>query len=91
MTITQKLSFPTRALRYFRDPIVPLWRKSIALLAVAYVVFPFDAIPDVIPVLGWLDDLGVLGAVAWFFVREINAHPPTADALPRDDAGRVKL
>ncbi|MEW2516706.1 YkvA family protein [Actinacidiphila alni] len=41
-----------------------------ALLAAVYVVSPLDAIPDVIPVLGWTDDSAVL---LWFvagLVRE---------------------
>lgn len=69
-----KLSFPVRAARYFRDPLVPTWRKLLGVFAVLYAVLPFDAIPDVIPVLGWLDDIGVLGIVATFLIREINHH-----------------
>ena len=39
------------------------WKKIIiVLLAFIYVVSPLDLIPDFIPVIGWLDDLGVL---AW--------------------------
>ena len=39
------------------------WKRAIiALLAFLYIVSPLDLIPDVIPVIGWLDDLGVL---AW--------------------------
>lgn len=30
------------------------------LLAVVYVVLPADLIPDVIPVVGWLDDIGAI-------------------------------
>ena len=41
----------------------PKWKKIIiVLLALIYVISPLDLIPDVIPVIGWLDDLGVL---AW--------------------------
>jgi uncharacterized membrane protein YkvA (DUF1232 family) len=35
-------------------------------------------IPDVIPVLGWLDDVGVLSVVTWFVVREIRKHAKRA-------------
>lgn len=39
------------------------WKRVvIALLAFIYIISPLDLIPDVIPVIGWLDDLGVL---AW--------------------------
>lgn len=96
MNPTQTLSFPVRAARYFKDATVPTWRKLMALLAVLYVAMPFDAVPDVIPLVGWLDDVGVMGAIAFFFVKEINAHRPaartTVDGLPRDEPdGRQKL
>jgi len=43
--------------RLVKDPRVPR-RSKIALgLAAAYVVSPIDLIPEVIPVLGWADDL----------------------------------
>ena len=39
------------------------WKRVIiVLLAFIYIVSPLDLIPDFIPVIGWLDDLGVL---AW--------------------------
>ncbi len=34
--------------------------KALPLLAAAYVISPLDFIPDVIPVLGQIDDLGIL-------------------------------
>jgi uncharacterized membrane protein YkvA (DUF1232 family) len=43
-----------------RDSRVPLWLKSLPVGAVAYVFLPFDAIPDVIPILGQLDDVAAL-------------------------------
>ena len=37
------------------------WKRVIiAVLAMLYVISPLDLIPDFIPVIGWLDDLGVL-------------------------------
>ncbi len=47
-------------------------RKLAGLAALAYVAMPADIIPDVIPVVGWLDDVGVMSAVAWFMLREIR-------------------
>lgn len=39
------------------DPRVPRRSKITLGLAAAYVVSPIDLIPDVIPVIGWADDL----------------------------------
>ncbi len=43
-----------------RDPRVPLWTKIVPIAALLYIVSPFDFIPDIIPGLGQLDDLGIL-------------------------------
>lgn len=43
-----------------RDPRVPWQAKAVAFLVVAYALSPIDLIPDVIPVLGYLDDLIIL-------------------------------
>ena len=59
---------------YFRDGAVPRWRKLLGLVAVAYAVMPVDFIPDVLPVVGWLDDIGVMAAVAAFLVRDVKRH-----------------
>jgi uncharacterized membrane protein YkvA (DUF1232 family) len=46
-----------------RYPNAP-WASVAALaFALLYLVNPFDLVPDVIPVLGWLDDAAVLAAV----------------------------
>jgi len=50
-------------LRMLVDKRVPLKLKLIPVLAVFYVLLPFDFIPDLIPILGWIDDL-VFVAVA---------------------------
>ena len=47
------------------DPSTPKWAKVMLVSAIAYVISPFDAIPDFIPVLGWMDDVGVLSAAVY--------------------------
>ena len=44
------------------DPSTPIFAKGILCAAVAYVLSPFDAVPDFIPVAGWLDDIAILAA-----------------------------
>lgn len=46
--------------RLMKDPRVPTALKAIPILPLAYVIFPIDLIPDVIPVLGQLDDIGAV-------------------------------
>jgi uncharacterized membrane protein YkvA (DUF1232 family) len=47
------------------------WKRVIiALLAIIYVLSPLDLIPDVIPVVGWLDDLGVLAWAARYVFKK---------------------
>ncbi|HEX8221660.1 MAG TPA: YkvA family protein [Chloroflexia bacterium] len=60
-TITQLMENGRLAFRLFNDPRVPGWvRYGVPLLAVLYLVMPLDVLPDFIPFLGQLDDLGVI-------------------------------
>lgn len=40
---------------------VNTWNASVIFATIIYVVSPIDAIPDLIPVLGWLDDVTIVG------------------------------
>jgi uncharacterized membrane protein YkvA (DUF1232 family) len=62
------------AMAYFRDASVSTWHKLVGVLAVVYVVSPIDLIPDAIPVIGWLDDIGVIALVATWYLRQISLH-----------------
>lgn len=46
--------------RLLRDPRVPRRAKITLGLAAAYVVSPIDLIPEVIPVIGWADDVVIM-------------------------------
>ncbi|MBI2391456.1 MAG: DUF1232 domain-containing protein [Deltaproteobacteria bacterium] len=60
------LRHPRAFARFLGDREAPLLPRLFALFAVLYVVLPIDAIPDAIPVIGWLDDVGVIALVlAW--------------------------
>jgi len=56
-------------MRLLREPQVPRLVKAAPILAGLYVVSPVDFIPDVFPILGQLDDLGVLLLALEAFLR----------------------
>ena len=43
-----------------RDPDTPTWAKSSIYASLGYFIAPVDAIPDLTPVMGFIDDYGVL-------------------------------
>ncbi|MBN2529611.1 MAG: DUF1232 domain-containing protein [Deltaproteobacteria bacterium] len=45
-----------------RDPQTPRWARVAIYGALAYFIFPLDAVPDIIPMVGYTDDFGVLMA-----------------------------
>lgn len=45
-------------LAYLRDGSADWKPKVLFVLAVVYLLVPFDLIPDLAPIIGWLDDLG---------------------------------
>jgi len=59
--------------RYYRDEDASVFGKLIALVAIVYVVMPIDLIPDV-PLVGWLDDLGVMGLATAWLVRVVARY-----------------
>jgi len=48
--------------RYYtlQRPETPLWAKRVIVGALAYFILPFDFISDLLPGIGYSDDLGVL-------------------------------
>ena len=56
----------------------PAWAKGVILGALGYFILPIDLIPDVMPVVGFTDDLGVLlaaiAAVAIYVTPDVKAQ-----------------
>jgi uncharacterized membrane protein YkvA (DUF1232 family) len=62
--------------RLLRDPRIPAWPKWIVpALALIYVLSPIDALPDVIPILGWTDDMGVIALTLTLIAMLIRWSP----------------
>lgn len=67
------------------DPQTPLRVRGILLAALAYFVLPFDAIPDILAVIGYSDDLAVLTAAIAMVGNHIQErHYEAADKILSD-------
>jgi uncharacterized membrane protein YkvA (DUF1232 family) len=70
----KKISFAKDILalfNYMKDPFVSWHRKAIVVAALIYFIVPIDAVPDISPLIGYLDDLGVIAALLKFLGSEI--------------------
>lgn len=68
-----------------RHPDVPILAKLLAAAIAAYAFSPIDLIPDVIPVIGFLDEIILLPGLVWLTLRLIPA--PLRAALRAEAAG----
>lgn len=55
--------------RLMRDPRVSWLLKLIPAGGAAYAIWPFDLVIDLAPVIGQVDDLGILFSSLWLFVE----------------------
>jgi uncharacterized membrane protein YkvA (DUF1232 family) len=67
--------------RLLADPRVPRRKKLILAALIPYLVFPFDLVPDFIPVAGYIDDAVIVALVLRHVLRGsdrelIEAHWP---------------
>jgi len=63
--------------RYMKDPFVKWYRKAIVVAALVYFVVPIDTIPDITPLFGYLDDLGVITALLKYLGNELMNYYPS--------------
>lgn len=56
-----KITYAVLLLFYaYKRPGTPRWAKTTILGAIGYLLSPIDAIPDITPLVGFTDDLGVI-------------------------------
>ena len=68
-----------------RDPATPGWAKLAIFGALAYLLFPLDAVADPTPLVGLLDDVGVVAAAIAYVSRRLppGVRERTARTLSR--------
>jgi len=59
----------------------PAWAKRIIIGAIGYFISPIDVIPDLTPVIGYTDDIGILSfglvTIACFVNKEVKIRAKT--------------
>lgn len=69
----------------FRDPATPAWCKTVILGVLGYFISIIDAIPDLTPVLGYTDDIGMMiAAIAVLGSHITPQHRQRAQAKVSD-------
>tara|TARA_Y100000994_G_C15661937_1_gene429862 strand:+ start:886 stop:1185 length:300 start_codon:yes stop_codon:yes gene_type:complete len=56
--------------KLFFNKTIPLKLKLIPLLGIIYLILPLDFLPDFIPLLGWIDDIFIIGLSIIFFLTK---------------------
>ena len=56
------------AVRLLREPRVSWLSRAVPAMAVGYVISPLDFVPDMLPLLGQVDDLGIIALGLQLFV-----------------------
>ena len=88
-----KIPFLRDALGMFfclRDPETPLWVKGLIVGALGYFILPLDVVPDFIPVLGWLDDAGVIAGVLGTLASAALAAPGVCSHVDGDRRPHIR-
>lgn len=79
--LTGLVTSPRRVGRFFFTRGTPKLPKLFALLALAYLIWPADLIPDIVPIMGWLDDIGFAAIAGAWLMRAVNQVEDEAAAL----------
>jgi uncharacterized membrane protein YkvA (DUF1232 family) len=72
--VGKKISFAEDVMalyRYLIDIDISWYRKTIVVFALIYFISPIDAIPDLAPLFGYMDDLGVITALLKYLGSEL--------------------
>ena len=82
--VTHLPNFARLFLGLMKDQRVSMWAKGLLLAAFGYAVSPFDFLPDLMPLLGQMDDLALL-AMAFRTFLQLCPKPVVEEHVQRID------
>ncbi len=60
--------------KFMKDPKISLIKKALVIFALLYFIIPLDSIPDISPIVGFLDDIGVVAMVVKYLSKELEPY-----------------
>lgn len=60
--------------RFVKDPNAPWGGKALAIGALIYMISPIDAVPDITPIVGLLDDVAIITAAVAKLANELKKY-----------------
>ena len=82
------LALPQSRLRYYVLRILAIVFFTVAVLLGLYILSPMDIVPDVLPVLGQLDDIVALVVVVMSAISAYTAWRSSRQVSPKDHVGK---
>lgn len=82
------LALPQSRLRYYVLRILAIVFFTVAVLLGLYILSPMDIVPDVIPVLGQLDDIVAVVGVVMSAISAYTAWRSSRQVSPKDHVGK---
>jgi uncharacterized membrane protein YkvA (DUF1232 family) len=79
--MTNKPSFLENVVGMFRDRGTPTRDKVMMIAGAVYIFSPIDLLPDLVPLLGYTDDLGVLIGTVGLFIRSYRRYVRNRDVV----------
>ena len=71
-------------MRFFSKSGVPFRAKLFVMLGILYIIFPFDLIPDIWPLVGWIEDI-IIGFLTFRYVQRSVTKDNPIDIDKSDD------
>lgn len=68
----------------FKHPLTPLYLKVLMVLTALYVISPVDIIADIIPILGWVDDVLIVSMMVSFIMSRLPRPAPVRPSRTAD-------
>ena len=69
----------------FNSSDYPLIKKGVCVFALLYFITPLDVIPDIMPVVGFLDDAGIIAAAVALYSSDLDPYKKMAADWLKDN------